>query len=113
MSLTNKEKVNILERAKTLLKQNQKDFLYGYYLEGLCFFINRAACQSNYVERYSSVKRDFPELVKYKPDDCDYINYWWPKDLEHVAVREKVLDELIEYYGFTPWYKRLFNFFKK
>jgi len=114
MSLTNKERVEILKRAKVLLKENEREFINGYlFLEGLCFFINKAACKSKYAKRYSNVVKDFPKLVKYKPDDCDYTNYWWPKDLGHVAVRERVLDELIEYYGFTPWYKKLFNLFKK
>lgn len=113
MSLANKERVEILKRAKVLLKENEREFIKGYpSLEGLCILINRAACQSNYANKYSSTVKDFPRLSQYKPDDYSFENYWWPRDLEHVAVREKVLDELIEYYSYTPWYKRLFNLFK-
>lgn len=112
MSSYKKEKLLIVKEAKRLLKKNALEYSYGKFvaLTGICGYLFMAAKNSNFKEHlaYSIIEED---LVKYKPSDKGLAEYWWPPDLEHVPVRQEVLNKLIAEYS-TPWYKRLFNLFK-
>ena len=116
MSYHKKDKLLLVKEAKRLLKKDALGDAYGKFvvLGGICGYINQAGknLQLTDAKIYYTLRGD---LLKYKPSGKRAGEYWWPTDLKHVPVRQEVLDKLIEQYSTTtaPWYKRLFNYFKK
>ena len=107
MGLTNKQKVEVLKEAKRLFKEAELKAAYNSYtfVEGLCYCLDQASLNLGF--RHTDVSfSGLRRMEYYKPIGKSWGEYWWPRTLEYVPTRRRVLDELIEYYS-LPWYKRL------